>query len=314
MRPSPRALPRSPAALHPRPVGSSPSPAPPSPPPHLLHCAPLPTASSLSPSPWPPPTRPLWGPRASPGPGGEQSREPAEGLGQHQHQRRFLRGRPVEARGAPGRMQRGGLGQGCVCGMPRGFSTLGPMPDLAVTAPRCADRLLRGPGFHQVHTPVTIIRATGQHARLLLPPHRHHPRSGVVTLHPTSAFAAAASDVTRLASPLPRARRWHPHLCHLPRPVCRHHPSLCLHCRDHPHTSPPPCIATSIPTLASGGYRGHRFCTVTTPFTPPLPRRPHFHGHHPLHPSHCHGVDSCRPCNRHEHVAPEVTAAGQHGA
>ena len=133
-------------------------------------------------------------------------------------------------------------------------------------------------------------------------------------LHPTSAFAAAASDATRLASPLPRARRWHPRLFHLPRPVCRHHPSPCLHCRDHPHTSPPPCIATSIPTLASGGYRGHRFCTVTTPFAPPLPRRPRFHGHHPLHPSHCHGVDSCRPCNRHEHVAPEVTAASQHGA
>lgn len=35
-------------------------------------------------SPWPPPVPRLWGPQASPEPGGEQGRGPAEGLGQHQ--------------------------------------------------------------------------------------------------------------------------------------------------------------------------------------------------------------------------------------
>ena len=35
-------------------------------------------------SPWPPPAPQLWGSQASPEPGGEQGREPAEGLGPHQ--------------------------------------------------------------------------------------------------------------------------------------------------------------------------------------------------------------------------------------
>lgn len=157
VRPSSWALLRSPAALHPRPAGSSPS----LPALHLLHCAPLPTASSLSPSPQPPPTRPLWGPQASPGPGGEQGREPAEGLRRHQRQRRFLHGRPVEAWGAPGRVQRGGLGQGQVCGVPWGFTTLGPTPDLAVTTPHCADRAVTGPGLPPTSYP---LPASGQQA------------------------------------------------------------------------------------------------------------------------------------------------------
>ena len=144
-------------------------------------------------------------------------------------------------------------------------------------------RLLQAPGFHQVHTPVTIIRATGQHACLLLPPHTpdgHHPRSRVVTLHPTSAFAAAASDVTRLASPLPRARRRHPHLCHLPHPVCPHHPSPCLHCRDHPHASPPSLRRHQHPDLSKRRlpwppflHRDHAL-HPTPPASPPFPRPP----------------------------------------
>ena len=213
-------------------------------------------------------------------------------------------------------MQRGGLGQGCVCRMPQGFSTLGPMPDLAVTAPRCADcyRPRASTKF------IPLLPSSGQQASTRACSSR--------PTRPTGTALAAGSSPYTPPAPLPP-----PPLMSLaspaPCPVPAGGTPTSATCRtlSVPTTParvctavtirtllPHPCVATSIPTLASGGYRGHRFCTVTTPFTPPHPHRPHFHGHHRLHLSHCHGVDNYRPCNRHENMAPEVTAAGQHGA
>lgn len=177
MRPSSWALLRSPAASIPAP-GSSPSlPALHSPAlrpaPHGLQPVSFPTAFRL--------TRPLWGPQASPGPGGEQGREPAEAQAASAARGGSSTGGQWRPGGAPGRVQRGAWGQGQVCGVPWGFTTLGPtLPDLAVTTPHCADRAVTGPGLPPTSYPHSI-RAAGQHARLLLPPHPpdgHHAHAG----------------------------------------------------------------------------------------------------------------------------------------
>lgn len=75
--------------------------------------------------------------------GESRAGSPLRGSGSISGQMRFLRGRPVEAEGAPGRAGRGGLGR--VCGTPRGLTTLGPTSDLAVTASHCADSAVTGP-------------------------------------------------------------------------------------------------------------------------------------------------------------------------
>ena len=126
--------------------------------------------------------------------GGSKAGSPLRGSGRISGQMRFLHGRPVETEGAPGRVGRGGLGQGHICGMPRCFTTLGPTSDLTVTAPHCADRAVTGPRLppssHPCHhrqgdrparapapPPTPAQRTPPSHGGRHPTPHQHRRRS-----------------------------------------------------------------------------------------------------------------------------------------